>query len=167
MQQQATATADDFEPQGVANVLWALATMGIEPQPRLLQTLQRQATATADDFNNQNVANVLWSMACFDTSPSPVSVRMVESMAVRLLSMREKLVAEGKAQMHQWLLFCDLHPEWRGQLPMSMQKVKEEHGGAFRDAFKNHASHRSRLQVGESLSSAPSFNLLGDSRSKG
>jgi len=147
MQRRATVTADDFIPQNVSMVLWALATMGIEPEPRLLKVMQRQAFFRAGDFKPQEVANALWSLACFDTSPSQESVQMVESMAVRLLSMREQLIAEGKSQMHQWLLFCDFHPEWRGHLPRSMQKVREEHGGAFREAFALATSIRSRTQV--------------------
>ena len=123
MQARATATAGDFYPQGVANLLWALATMGSKPDPRLLEAMQGQATATARDFNSQDVANVLWSLACFDISRSQVSSLMAESMAGRLLSLREQLSVSAKRQVHQWLLFCDLHPEWRGKLLSSMQKV--------------------------------------------
>ncbi|KAJ1487970.1 hypothetical protein T484DRAFT_1940176 [Baffinella frigidus] len=147
MQARATATARDFKPQSVANVMWALATMGIEPEPRLLDAMQRQATAMAGKFKPQEVANVLRALACFDTSPSQESVRMVESLAVRLLSMREQLSVGDKSQLHQWLLFCELHPGWRGQLPMSMQNVKEEHGGSSREAFALEAPATSRLQA--------------------
>ncbi|KAJ1473975.1 RAP domain-containing protein [Baffinella frigidus] len=73
---------------------------------------------------------------------------MVESMAVWLLSVRERLSVDGKRQMHQWLLFCDLHPEWRRQLPRSMQEVKEELGGDFRQAFALAAPRTSLLQAG-------------------
>jgi hypothetical protein len=158
MQARATATAHHFKPQAVANLLWALATMGSKPDARLLEAMQARATATAGDFDPQNVANLFWSLACFDTSHSQVSGLMVESMADRLLSVREQLSVEGKSQLHQWLLFCDLDPEWRGKLPRSMQKVKEELGGALRQAFAAQPSTTSRLQVIESLFSAP---LLG------
>ncbi|KAJ1487999.1 hypothetical protein T484DRAFT_1784639 [Baffinella frigidus] len=121
--------------------------MGGKADARLLEAMQGRATATARDFNPQEVANLVWALACFDTSPSQVSVLLVESMAVRLLSLREQLSVEGKSQMHQWLLFCDLHPEWRGQLPRSMQKVKEELGGAFRQAFAREAPRTSQTQA--------------------
>ena len=147
MQRRVVATADDFDPQNVSMVLWALATMGIEPEPRLLKAMQRQAMAKAGLFIPQNVANVLWAMACFDTSPSHRSVLMVECMADRILSMREQLGVEEMTQIHQWLLFCDLHPEWRGKLPRSMREVEEEHGDAFRDALALASTTTSRLQV--------------------
>ncbi|KAJ1473534.1 hypothetical protein T484DRAFT_1972783 [Baffinella frigidus] len=147
MQGHATATAGDFTPQNLSNLAWALATMGIEPDAGLLEAMQRRATVTADDFDPQNDGNLLWALACFDTSPSQVSVLMVESMAVRLLSMREQLRVEAMRQIHQWLLFCDLHPAWRQQLPRSMQKVKEELGGGFRQAFESAPVHPSHLQA--------------------
>ncbi|KAJ1475295.1 hypothetical protein T484DRAFT_2024586 [Baffinella frigidus] len=147
MQGRATATAGDFTPQGVTNLMWALATMGSKADPLLLAAMQRRATATTGDFNPQDFANLLWALACFDTSPSQVSGLMVESMAVRLLSVREQLSVEGKTQVHQWLLFCDLHPEWCGKLPRSMQLVKQELGAAFRQAFVNQPRSTSRLQV--------------------
>ena len=147
MQRRATVMANVFNPQIVSMVLWALATMGIEPEPRLLKAMQRQAFVRAGDFKPQEVANALWSLACFDTSPNQESVQMVESMAVRLLSMREQFTAESKGQMHQWLLFCDYHPEWRGRLPRSVQKMRQEHGPAFREAFALAASVRPRTQV--------------------
>jgi len=147
MQRRAIATAGDFDPQNVSMVLWALATMGIDPQPRLLKAMQRQAMVTAGLFIPQNVANVLWAMACFDTSPSHISVLFVECMAARILSMREQLGVEEMTQIHQWLLFCDLHPEWRGKLPRSMREVEEEHGVAFREALATASCTTSRLQV--------------------
>ncbi|KAJ1486229.1 hypothetical protein T484DRAFT_1891183, partial [Baffinella frigidus] len=53
----ATATAGEFNSQGVANVLWALAKMGQRADRGLLQAMQRRATATAGEFNSQDVAN--------------------------------------------------------------------------------------------------------------
>ncbi|KAJ1485743.1 hypothetical protein T484DRAFT_1891939 [Baffinella frigidus] len=77
---RAEATAAGFIPQGVANVLWAVATMGIEPGPGLLQAMQRRATATAGDFNPQDVANVLWAVAKMEIEPEP---RLLEAMQRR------------------------------------------------------------------------------------
>ena len=50
MQRRATATAGEFEPQNVANVLWALAKMGERADRWLLDAMQRRATATAGEF---------------------------------------------------------------------------------------------------------------------
>ena len=63
MQRRATATAGEFVPQAVSNVLWALATMGERADRGLLEAMQRRATATAEDFKPQEVANLLWALA--------------------------------------------------------------------------------------------------------
>jgi hypothetical protein len=151
IQARATATVGKFIPVDVVHLMWALATMGSKPDARLLEAVQARAVAAAGDFNPQDVANLMWALACFDISHSQLSGLMVESMADRLLSVHDQLIVEGKFQMHQWLLFCDLHPEWRGKLPRSMQQVKEELGGVFRQAFALQLSTTSRLQVIESL----------------
>jgi len=151
MQDRAIEIAPAFKSQGISNLMWGLATLGVVTVPELAKVIQGQAIEIAPTFSAQNVANLMWALACFDTSYSPVSSLVAESMAVRLLSLREQLSVKDKSQMNQWLLFCDLHPEWRGQLPMSMQKVKEELGGDFRQAFALEAPSPSRLQVGESL----------------
>ena len=49
-----------FNPQGVANVLGALAAVGW-----LLEEIQRLATVTAGVFNPHGVANVLWVWSYF------------------------------------------------------------------------------------------------------
>ncbi|KAJ1488566.1 hypothetical protein T484DRAFT_3613701 [Baffinella frigidus] len=49
MQRRATATAGEFQPQSVANLLWALATMGERADRELLEAMQRRATASAGD----------------------------------------------------------------------------------------------------------------------
>ncbi|KAJ1486223.1 RAP domain-containing protein, partial [Baffinella frigidus] len=63
MQRRSTATAWEFQPQNVANVLWALATMGERADPGLLEAMQRRATATAWEWTPQHVGNVLWALA--------------------------------------------------------------------------------------------------------
>ncbi|KAJ1488559.1 RAP domain-containing protein [Baffinella frigidus] len=63
MQRRATATAGEFDPQNVANVLWALATMGEKVDRELLEAMQTRATATAGEFMPQNVANLMWALA--------------------------------------------------------------------------------------------------------
>ena len=55
MQRRATATAGEFIPQNVANVLWALATMGERADRGLLEAMQRRATATAGGVTPQGV----------------------------------------------------------------------------------------------------------------
>jgi hypothetical protein len=53
------ALAGTFNAQGVANTLWAYATMGREPGAGLMRELEGRAEALADTFNEQGVANTL------------------------------------------------------------------------------------------------------------
>ncbi|KAJ1485278.1 hypothetical protein T484DRAFT_1794194, partial [Baffinella frigidus] len=67
---RATATAGDFKPQAVSNLVWGLAKMGIKPNAvgvkpdaGLVEAMQGRATATAGDFKPQEVSNVMWGLA--------------------------------------------------------------------------------------------------------
>ncbi|KAJ1492750.1 hypothetical protein T484DRAFT_2887180 [Baffinella frigidus] len=67
MQRRAMATAGEFKPQGVANLLWALASMSVRKGrghlEGLVEAMQMRATATAGEFKPAAVANVLWALA--------------------------------------------------------------------------------------------------------
>ena len=65
LSRRARDTAEAFNPQNVANTLWALATMGEKPERELLGALLRRARDTAEAFNPQGVANTLWALAIF------------------------------------------------------------------------------------------------------
>ncbi|KAJ1486224.1 hypothetical protein T484DRAFT_1790559 [Baffinella frigidus] len=71
LQRRATATVGEFNPQGVGNVLWALATMKARVDRVLLEAMQRRSTATAWEFQPQNVANVLWALATMGERADP------------------------------------------------------------------------------------------------
>ena len=62
---RARDTAEAFNPQEVANTLWALATMGEKPERELVGALLRRARDTAEAFKPQNVANTLWAFSVF------------------------------------------------------------------------------------------------------
>ncbi len=53
------ALAGTFKAQGVANTLWACATMGREPGAGLMSELEGRVEALAGTFNAQAVANTL------------------------------------------------------------------------------------------------------------
>jgi hypothetical protein len=48
MQGRAMAVAGEFDPQAVANTVWALDTMGVTPEAGLLRAMQGRATAPDD-----------------------------------------------------------------------------------------------------------------------
>ena len=58
---RAEALAGTFNVQGMANTLWAYATMGREPGAGLMRVLEGRAEVLAGTFNTQEVANTLWA----------------------------------------------------------------------------------------------------------
>jgi hypothetical protein len=68
---RAEALAGTFNAQGVANTLWAYATMGREPGAGVMQGLEGRAEALAGTFNTQDLANKLWAYATMGPGGSP------------------------------------------------------------------------------------------------
>ena len=58
---RAESLAGTFKAQGVANTLWAYATMGREPGAGVMRGLEGRAESLAGTFNAQHVANTLWA----------------------------------------------------------------------------------------------------------
>ena len=53
-----------FSAQGVANVLWAFASLGRRPRAALFRRLCGRAERIWREFSAQHVANSLWACAC-------------------------------------------------------------------------------------------------------
>ncbi|KAJ1472840.1 hypothetical protein T484DRAFT_1838754 [Baffinella frigidus] len=80
---RAKATAGDFTPQAVANLMWAVATMGIEnPDAGLVKMMQRRAIATAGNFKPQGVAMLMWAFAKMDITPDADLVKAMQGQAM-------------------------------------------------------------------------------------
>ncbi len=56
-----TAKVKDFNAQGLASTLWAMAKTS-RVLPEVFESLCRAAAAKVQDFNMQEVANTLWAM---------------------------------------------------------------------------------------------------------
>ncbi len=56
MSRQAVTSAGEFKPQNVANLMWALATLGVDPGAELATSMSRRAVASAGEFKPQGVA---------------------------------------------------------------------------------------------------------------
>jgi hypothetical protein len=64
---RAVQLVDEFNPQGMANVLWALASMQHQPGEQALTTLSSRGVGRlAARFNSQNLANVV-CLPCHST----------------------------------------------------------------------------------------------------
>ena len=79
---RAKATAGDFEPQGVANLLWALSTMGVKPEPGLLEAMQGRAIATARGFTAEGVANLVQALSNMGVTPEPGLLEAMQGRAI-------------------------------------------------------------------------------------
>jgi hypothetical protein len=69
VEERAVAVVDEFNPQGLANVLWALASLNHQPHEHALATLSRGVGRLAPRFNAQNLANVVWAYATLQRVP--------------------------------------------------------------------------------------------------
>jgi hypothetical protein len=146
MQKRATATAEQFRTQNIANVLWALAVMGERPDRGLLEAMQRQASATAWEFEPQGVSNMLWALTVMGEIYAEGMGFLIDLFSARVLELRGQLCHEAKHQVHQWLLACELDLVAGASLPRSVARVKEVLGEECLQAFSEHATHESELQ---------------------
>ena len=73
-----TVTVDDFEPQHLANTLWAWATMRHLPSVDAFAALERRMLACVDDFIPRNIANTLWAWANMRHQPPADALAALE-----------------------------------------------------------------------------------------
>ena len=66
---RASITVKSFKPQEVANLMWALATLGMDPGAELATVMSRRAVESAGEFKPQEVANLMWALATLGVDP--------------------------------------------------------------------------------------------------
>jgi len=75
-------SAGAFNPQELANTLWAYATLGEAPSASVLGALSAVVERSAGAFKPQDVANTLWAYATLQIEPpSPLFSRATELSA--------------------------------------------------------------------------------------
>lgn len=52
-----------FQPQSVANMIWAYATLGHQPPGEFLELLCSHAMHELPHFSPQNISNTIWALA--------------------------------------------------------------------------------------------------------
>ena len=144
---KATTVLQSFDPQAVANTVWALATMGVTPEAGLLRAMQGRATAVAGEFNLQDVANTLWAHTCLGIPCGKREQELFEILANRLLEMTSTLDVEDECQLHQWLLTFDLEPSWDLSSLVQVNVVKQQLGERCGRSFVVQDPNPSDLQV--------------------
>lgn len=68
----ALCTAHQFDPQGLANTLWAFATLLVPPSEELMECLSQQVLRRCPEYDPQNCANTMWAYAVLVVGDSPV-----------------------------------------------------------------------------------------------
>ena len=96
MQGRAVDIANDFGAQGVANLMWALATLGEEPTAELVQAMQGRAVDIANDFDAQGVANLMWALATLGEEPT---AELVQAMQDRAFPVEEQYDEQAAANI--------------------------------------------------------------------
>ena len=148
---RAEAISGEFNPQGIANTLWAFATMGTKPGERMMGQLERRAEAISGEFNSQAIANTLWAI-CFFCVQFNFSFRFCCSLSFSLPSI-DLDDERNLCQLHQFFISCDMIGGLHADLSISVQTLKEKHGPSCQAAFIGVPAHpsASQQQVSDTL----------------
>jgi len=135
---RAEEVAGTFNSQGVANTLWAFATMGRKPGERVMGMLEGRVEEMAGTFNSQDVANTLWS-TCFLCIHSPaVLVRTFHALAPHMVVLSgtgQFTQVVDLCQLHQFFLSCSLEEALGADVAGRMLALKDALGPACQAAF--------------------------------
>lgn len=52
-----------FQPQGLSNCLWSMATLQHQPSPELIQVAKERLLKEGTNFDAQSVSNTMWAFA--------------------------------------------------------------------------------------------------------
>jgi hypothetical protein len=74
----------EFNAQGLANTIWAYATLGLTPSDRVQKALSDAVLRLAGEFNAQNVANTIWAYAALGLTPSDRVQKALSDAVLRL-----------------------------------------------------------------------------------
>ena len=149
---------EELNSQGVANLLWSYATMGIIVMMNHLFSLFLPTAANLmDNYNNQNLANIAWAYAVADVE----SLTFFNDRFINInVEKRDGFSIENLSQLHQWHLWQTKEKSRTG-LPEALQDRCYK-------AFISQGLHPSKLQndVVDQLSSIgldPKEEVLMDS----
>ena len=113
---RATVLEETFNPQNVANLMWALATLGLEPGAELAMAMSRRAVMTAGEFKPLDMANLMLSLTVFSVISVIGFLFCVEHLFADLFYSPPVLCALGSCSSsgnvpgdRQNALLCQLH----------------------------------------------------------
>ena len=132
---------EGFDPQELANTLWAWATLDAHPGEDVLLSVGRCVERRLEGFNPQGLANALWAWATMGVHPGEDLLRSVGRCVERKLA---EMGAEDKMQVFQaHLVFSATMALEARELGLTERAV-EELREAWREEVK--ATRVSRLQ---------------------
>jgi hypothetical protein len=99
----AIARCNEFNSQGIANLLWAYATVGIIDK-HLFTSFAPAVKSVLGQCNSQALANIAWSYAVANVNePLPFNTDFIDVCQARA----NDFSSDGYSQLHQWQLWQD------------------------------------------------------------
>jgi hypothetical protein len=78
--------AASINPQELANIVWAYATLGRAPKPETWRALESAAVRVAPSMKPQELANTVWAYATLGRATEPETWRALETAAARVVA---------------------------------------------------------------------------------
>jgi hypothetical protein len=120
LERRTEVISEEFNPQEVANTLWAFATMGKQPGERMIAQLERRAEAISGEFIPQEVGNTLWASRSFFIHFN-LSLRFCCFFSCWLPS-QDCDDQKHLCQLHQVFISCDMMEDLHADLSESDYK---------------------------------------------
>jgi len=136
LESRAAAVAGVFNPQHIANTLWAYATLGIQPGAGLVACLERRAAAVVGEFNPQDIANTLWAYASMNLCPGHDFLSVLIHGAHKCL-WSQLFDTEHVVQLHQYMLTHRLQGWEDGQSLAIVESLAMEMGNMGLEALSS------------------------------
>jgi hypothetical protein len=106
--QRATDISGNFNPQNVANLMWAVATLGLEPDAVLISNMCGRAATISGDFNPQDVTNLMWALAKLGLNCASA---LISRMCERATAISGDFNAQNVANLMWSLVTLGLNPD--------------------------------------------------------
>ena len=132
----------DFNPQGISNLLWALATAGLVPDTKMTSVLLSQAVSQADKLNTQDLCNILWATAVFGGWEKGADAGDgMTKLLNRAVQQKEALDGKGQAQLHQVFVANSLRED-----PVDVCQFDDLAAECKKAFLDEHVATKSKLQ---------------------
>jgi len=94
LEKRSLCVLDNFNPQAIANTLWAFAKLGLLPSEVMVVGLTARAVGVRGDINPHHISNMLWAFATLGLQPSKA---LIAGLTAQALVKRNDFGAQGIA----------------------------------------------------------------------